>query len=192
MYPSLRGGNMNPGRIEGFYGEVNDVIAAADYLRTLPNVDPSRIYLGGHSTGGTLALLCAALDSRFRAVFAFGPIADFEGYGDMGDTEFPFDTKNRAEFEIRSPERWVNDIRCRTFIIEGANFGSNIGSLRDMQKKVTPTSPIIFVPVKDADHFSVLAPISRLIAQKVRVDTGAACNVTLGAQEITQAMAALK
>ena len=35
MYPSLRGGNDNPGVIEGFYGEVDDVIAAADYLKKL-------------------------------------------------------------------------------------------------------------------------------------------------------------
>src|SRR5260370_33497281 len=32
MYPSLRGGNDNPGTKEGFLGEVDDVLAAADYL----------------------------------------------------------------------------------------------------------------------------------------------------------------
>lgn len=51
MYPSLRGGNENPGQREGFYGEVDDVLAAADYLAQLPYVDSARIYLGGHSTG---------------------------------------------------------------------------------------------------------------------------------------------
>src|SRR5262245_60037583 len=48
MFPSLRGGNDNPGSKEGFLGEVDDVIAAADYLAKRPFVDPSRIYLGGH------------------------------------------------------------------------------------------------------------------------------------------------
>src|SRR5262249_2655167 len=57
MYPSFRGGNDNPGFKEGFYGEVDDVLAAADYLAKQDYVDSSRIYLGGHSTGGTLALL---------------------------------------------------------------------------------------------------------------------------------------
>jgi acetyl esterase/lipase len=60
MYPSLRGGNTNPGHIETFYGEVDDVLAAARHLASLDYVDPKRIYLGGHSTGGTLALLVAA------------------------------------------------------------------------------------------------------------------------------------
>src|SRR5205085_3797074 len=32
MYPSLRGGNMNPGFKEVCYGEVDDVLAATDYL----------------------------------------------------------------------------------------------------------------------------------------------------------------
>ena len=51
MYPSLRGGNRNPGFTESFYGEVDDVLAAADYLSKLDYVDTNRIYLGGHSTG---------------------------------------------------------------------------------------------------------------------------------------------
>src|SRR5262249_51035025 len=48
MFPSLRGGNDNPGVREGFLGEVDDVLAAADYLGKQPFVDPARIYLGGH------------------------------------------------------------------------------------------------------------------------------------------------
>jgi dipeptidyl aminopeptidase/acylaminoacyl peptidase len=63
MFPSLRGGNDNPGRHGGFYGEVDDVLAAHDYLSRQPYVDPKRIYPGGHSTGGTLALLTAEFRS---------------------------------------------------------------------------------------------------------------------------------
>ncbi len=53
MYPSLRGGNNSPGYIETFYGEVDDVLAAAKALAALDYVDAKRIYLGGHSSGGT-------------------------------------------------------------------------------------------------------------------------------------------
>ena len=41
MFPSLRGGNDNPGTKEGFLGEVDDVLAAADYLAAQPSVDPN-------------------------------------------------------------------------------------------------------------------------------------------------------
>jgi dipeptidyl aminopeptidase/acylaminoacyl peptidase len=81
MFPSLRGGNNNPGRHEGFYGEVDDVLAAFDYLSKQPYVDATRIYLGGHSTGGTLVLLTAEFRNPFRAVFSFGPVGDVSGYG---------------------------------------------------------------------------------------------------------------
>ncbi len=81
MFPSLRGGNDNPGVKEGFFGEVDDILAAADFLAKQEFVDPQRIYLGGHSTGGTLVLLTAECSDRFRAVFSFGPVEDVAGYG---------------------------------------------------------------------------------------------------------------
>src|SRR5262249_59431771 len=52
MFPSLRGGNDNPGVREGFLGEIEDVVAAADFLAKQPHVDPKRIYLGGPHTCG--------------------------------------------------------------------------------------------------------------------------------------------
>jgi dipeptidyl aminopeptidase/acylaminoacyl peptidase len=55
MYPAFRGSFGNPGKQESFYGEVDDILAAADDLAKVDYVDPQRIYLGGHSTGGTLA-----------------------------------------------------------------------------------------------------------------------------------------
>src|SRR4029079_8280193 len=54
MYPALRGGSQNPGSPECFLGEVDDVLAAAEFLAKRPDVDPQRIYLGGHSTGGLM------------------------------------------------------------------------------------------------------------------------------------------
>lgn len=115
MYPSLRGGNDNPGHIETFYGEVDDVLAAAKYLASLDYVDPARIYLGGHSTGGTLALLVAAASGdRFRAVFSLGPVEDAVGYG---SDVLPFDLKNPMEGKLREPQRWLADIRCATFVL---------------------------------------------------------------------------
>ena len=67
MFPSLRGGNDNPGRREGFFGEVDDILAATDYLARQPHVDPKRIYLGGHSTGGTMVMLVAESTDRYCA-----------------------------------------------------------------------------------------------------------------------------
>ena len=68
MYPSFRGADGNIGLQEGFYGEVNDVLSALEYIKKLDYVDNDNIYLGGHSTGGTLALLVAQATDEFKAV----------------------------------------------------------------------------------------------------------------------------
>ena len=78
MFPTLRGGNTDTGDKEFFFGEVDDILAAAEHLAGLPYVDAAHIYLGGHSTGGTLALLTAEASTRFKAVFAFGAVSRIE------------------------------------------------------------------------------------------------------------------
>ena len=47
MFPSLRGGNDNPGHREGFLGEVEDVLAATEYLARQEYVDPTGALSGG-------------------------------------------------------------------------------------------------------------------------------------------------
>src|SRR5262249_23403878 len=180
-FTRLGGGNEHPGFKEGFCGEVDDVLAAADSLGKQPFVDPQRIYLGGMSTGGTLVLLVAASSDRFRAVFSFGPADDVAGY----DREFlPFDTSDRRELELRSPIRWLHSIRVPTFVFEGTVRG-NLRSLRAMER--TSTNPKMrFHPVKRADHVSVLAPTARLIAGKILRDDGPATSIAFTEEELTR------
>ena len=166
MYPSLRGGNTNPGYIETFFGEVDDVLAAAKHLASLDYVDPKRIYLGGHSTGGTLALLvAAAAEDRFRAVFALGPVEDVTGYG--ADI-LPFDLSNPKEARLRAPQHWLKDIKCPTFIFEGTKQ-SNIQSLFALQAR--NKNPLItFEPIQGETHFSIIAPLVTRIIDAITTD----------------------
>jgi dienelactone hydrolase len=180
MFPSLRGGNENPGTKEGFLGEVDDVLASADYLAREPSVDPKRIYLGGHSTGGTLVLLVAECTDRFRAVFSFGPASDVANY----PPEFlPYDFSNPRENELRSPGPWLDKIQGPTFVFEGTDGQSNIGSL-DAMARATKNPMVHFLPVRGTDHFSVLAPANELIARKVLADRGAQCNIAFTEAEL--------
>jgi dipeptidyl aminopeptidase/acylaminoacyl peptidase len=179
MFPSLRGGCDNPGVKEGFFGEVNDVLAAADFLAKQDYVDPGRIYLGGHSTGGTLVMLVAASSDRFRAVFSFGPVDDVSGYP---PDYLPFDTSNRREIELRSPGRWLHSIKSPTFVLEGAT-SRNITCLETMSRACN-NSMVHFHTIKGADHFSTLAPTTSLIAGKILRDDGATTNITLTEDEL--------
>jgi acetyl esterase/lipase len=167
MFPALRGGNNSESKREGFLGEANDIEAALNYLEAQPFVDPKRVFLGGHSTGGTLAMLVAESTSRFRAVFAFGPVGDFADYGN----DFRDFQRSDEEFYVRSPEYWLSEIGSPTYVIEGDSRTSNIRSLRTMRRK--SKNPVIhFVEGKGYDHFDILSPYNTVISRAILNDSG--------------------
>jgi dienelactone hydrolase len=51
--------------------ELNDGLAGLAFLRGLPEVDPRRVAIAGHSFGGSLSLFLAARDTALRAVVDF-------------------------------------------------------------------------------------------------------------------------
>jgi dienelactone hydrolase len=52
--------------------QLDDVMAALAFLKTVPGVDSHRIALVGHSFGGNLTLLAAERDNTVRAAVTFG------------------------------------------------------------------------------------------------------------------------
>jgi len=168
MYPSMRGANGNPGVNECMFGEVDDVLAAAEFLASVDYVDPARIYLGGHSTGGTLSLLVAECGGRFRAVFSFGPVASVGSYG---QDNLPFSAIDVREISMRSPVLWLDSIKSPAFVFEGMDEPSNIDSVATMEKACR-NPRVGFYGVAGADHFSILAPASRVVAERILQDVG--------------------
>ncbi len=183
MYPSFRGGNGNPGHYEALFGEVDDIVSAYEYAASLPYVDPNRIYLGGHSTGGTRALLASEYTDKFRAVFCFGAVDEVKYHN---NSQFTFDTSDEQEFTMRSPIHWLQDVKSPTFLIEGSE--GNADNLRNIEK-TSKNDRISCYLVDGADHFAALGPVTRLLAQKILTDTGAECGITLSMDEINTAMA---
>lgn len=95
MMPILRGENGSPGAFSLFYDEVDDVVAAATALTSRSDVDPTRIFVAGHSNGGTLAILAAMTSSRFRAAAALSGIVDASGIRGA-PSDVPFDQQAGA------------------------------------------------------------------------------------------------
>jgi acetyl esterase/lipase len=179
FYPSMRGGNGNPGYSEGMYGEVDDILAAADFLANQPGIDSSRIYLGGHSTGGTLVMLVAEIDPRFRATFAFGPVVSPREYGD----DF-LPVTDKTEVRLRSPGFWLSSIASPVFVFEGG-AGGNMEDVEAMRTdNRNPLAHFWLVP--RATHFSILAPATALIAQRILADTGAKTNIAFTDAELNR------
>lgn len=162
LFPTLRGGNGNTRPQEFFLGEVDDVLAAAEHLARQPWVDAQQVYLGGHSTGGTLALLAAESSDRFAGVFAFGAVARPEDYG-PSLVPAGFDRLDPQERRVRSPIFWLRDLSRPTYLVEGER-----GNSRDLQElcaRPSPAQHCLLVP--GHSHFSVLAPATRVIAARV-------------------------
>ncbi|HWB04219.1 MAG TPA: prolyl oligopeptidase family serine peptidase [Verrucomicrobiales bacterium] len=186
MYPSLRGGNNNPGNREGYFGEVDDVIAAAEHAAKLPWVDPSRIYLGGHSTGGTLALLVAGSTDLFRAVISFEPVHSLALYG---QDNLPFDVDDRNELYVRAPILYLPEITSPTFIFGGDE--GNIDTFRHMRKNGGAKKNVQFHEIPGADHFCMLKPFNEMLAKKVLADDGKECAIAVNKEELKAATAAM-
>lgn len=165
MIPSWRGENDNPGRFELFYGEVEDFLAAIEHVKRLPYVDPSRVYIGGHSTGGTMTLLAAAASDQFEAAFSFGGMLD--GVSTLGDGEgygnTPYNLSSKRDHRLRSPMRYAAFFRRPVFYFEGGEYFD-----ADAAQKMTASSKGRFHAFHlPGDHFDILHPVTRLLAEKI-------------------------
>ena len=58
--------------------EVSDAVVALKYLRSRPDVDPSRIGLFGRSVGGTVALMTAKRSGPIKTIATWAPLYDGE------------------------------------------------------------------------------------------------------------------
>jgi hypothetical protein len=183
MFPTLRGGNVDVRGKEFFLGEVDDVVAAAERLATLPYVDPEFIYLGGHSTGGTLALLTAEASTRFKAVFAFGPVSRMNRYPAslVPDSIIEKPIENR----LRSPIHWLEGVTTPTWLIEGTEAPGNAEEL-DALCRETKNAAIHCISVPGFNHFSVLGKVSRVIAARLAV-ANSGIEFSLGPQDFQRA-----
>ena len=185
MLPSLRGTDDNPGAREYFLGEVDDVVAAIDFVAQRKDVDPSRIYVAGHSTGGTLALMAAVLSPRLKGAYAFGPLDDISRYATFVPV---LDKIEGQELRMRNPVSFVEHLRVPTQVIEGRN-GGNVGAF-DALRTAAKGAPLSFLEVPGATHFSVLAPVTELLARKLMDAKADAPPVQLTEAEVREAVSA--
>jgi len=77
--PDYRGSGMSEGSHEGAKGEVDDVIAAIDYLEAEGLIAGERIGMYGQSHGAAVAVLAAERDARIKAVVAEAGFYDAVG-----------------------------------------------------------------------------------------------------------------
>jgi len=168
FYPAVRGLNGNPGQIESYFGELDDLVAATRWLKAQPFVDPERVYLGGHSSGGTMALLASEYAGEWAGVVAFGPVTDPQFYGNGLWGVQPVRKKDVAGQRLRAPINWLDSITAPTLVLEGRQ--GNAGEIAAFAK-ANSNPKARFHVVEGCSHFSILRPASELIAPAMRDGT---------------------
>ncbi len=156
LIPSWRGENGNPGNFEMCYGEVEDALAALNYLKSRSDVDADHIYAAGHSSGATLALLLAEETEDLKAVSACG------GYPDMSAQTYenaPFNGSDIYETACRAPGLHTKFLNCPALLVYGSDEKHYLSQAQKMKMAaVKQRKKVAVETIPNSDHFKALAP----------------------------------
>lgn len=176
LTPALRGENGNPGRLELLYGEVDDAVAAVQWLAARPEVDGEHLYAIGHSIGGGVA-----------AMLALHPEAPLRLTGSVGGIYVPqtfvrwsrsegnaglvrFDPTDPDEGSLRTLGPNVRDLVHPHHAYIGdddAWFHPNAQALSEQAERWDRPAWVHRVP---GDHMSSLPPALAAFLELVRAD----------------------
>ncbi len=158
MTPILRGENQQPGNFTLYYDEVDDVLAATDALVRHPQINPDRVFIAGHSAGGTLATLACLTSPRFRAAASFSGTMDIET-GISGQSALVvFNPVDPKEIQMRSPLYFATSFKCPARLFHGVNedfFAEQTQITARLAKASGLDVEHLIVP---GDHFTSVTP----------------------------------
>jgi dipeptidyl aminopeptidase/acylaminoacyl peptidase len=161
LTPLLRGENGLPGDYSLFFHELDDVLAATDALAALPYVRADRLYVAGHSVGGTLTLLAAMRSGRFRAAASFSGSPDQAVFTSGHPEIVPFDRADPGELRIRSPAAYPQSFLCPVRAYHGSSerfFAAATAQLAEEAQREGLDVRAVPVP---GDHMSHVAEAMR-------------------------------
>ena len=94
----------------------------------------------------------------------------------------PFDPTNDDQVRLRSAADFIGTLKTPTWYFEGASSGHAGPAMNMGATAAAFHSPLTVSIVQGADHFSILRPVTKLVADKFLADTGPsfAASITLG------------
>ena len=133
-------------------GVVNGKNALEYVLARLPEVDPERLYVAGHSSAAIWALLFAEHEPRIKGCIAYAPLADLFGRapGKRAGVESSFPGIARL-----SPQEGVERLKCPVFVFH-AEDDHNISieiTRRFVALLKQTNSDVTFRTVPTGDHY---------------------------------------
>jgi len=157
MMPMLRGENGNPGYYEGFYREVDDAIAAGEFVATLPYVDADNICLAGHSVGALLTTLAAMKTSRYKAAAGLSGYLDMQSWVKFSDPQrVIFDATNPEEVRLRNPMAFAASLKIPLILFAERGGMDEVNAQFETRAKRAGKSCELFIV--SGDHQSMVEP----------------------------------
>ena len=165
VVPILRGENGQPGSYTLFCDEVGDCLAAGELLAKRPGVDKDRLFLAGYSAGGTLAMLTAMADGRYKGCAAVSGSPDLHAFvSGKPDREVPFDRTVEREIAVRSPLAWPNSFKCPARLYVGEDEFPLTWHTHELGKKARAAGRDVVVEELPGNHDTVIGPaVGRMV-----------------------------
>lgn len=126
-YPGYSGSGPGTAGVPAIVAEAISDIDLVSELSTLPQADPSRLAVAGHSNGGGVSLILLAADPRVRAAVLYAPVSS-----DMADNArkwwsrspqssggLPSPDADPAVYELMSPRGWFTRNTPPTLVMQG-------------------------------------------------------------------------
>lgn len=157
MMPMLRAENGNPGTYEGFFGEVDDAIAAGQFVSELPYVDPNNVFVAGHSVGAVLCVLSAMVPSDYKAAAALSGYLDMDAWAVLEHpSRVVFDTTDPKEVQLRNPMAFPASLRVPLILYaEKGGMDEINAAFLEQAKRCGKHCELV---VSEGDHMSMVAP----------------------------------
>jgi dipeptidyl-peptidase-4 len=101
-------------------GNVRDILAGVEWLKSLPYVDPERLGLWGWSGGGCTTLYTMTHSDVFKAAIAVAPVSDWRFYDSIYTERFQGTPKeNPSGYEETSSVKAASNLKGRLLVVHG-------------------------------------------------------------------------
>jgi dienelactone hydrolase len=123
----------------------NEKLALDFILAKVPEIDPNRIFIAGHSSAATLALLAAAHDPRIKACAAYAPVADVEKRLAAQLTALDKVIPGYKEFiRASSPKTHADKLKCPIFLFHAKDDRNvPVRETTDFAEQLKKTNPAV-------------------------------------------------
>ncbi|WNJ20676.1 alpha/beta hydrolase fold domain-containing protein [Pontibacter sp. G13] len=164
--PTFRGEQGNPGTFEMFLGEVDDAVAATNWLRDQTDINSNEVFVFGHSSGGALASLLSLRDDVPMQLSGSCNGLFYDRYSGWRYIA-PYDQTDTTQAIMRQFVGFGPDMKQRHLAFIGKQ-DAYFSYGWDILLEEAEDSPNLTIKQVKGDHFTSLDPAIRAFLKAVK------------------------